>query len=58
MKHNREEIYANLVEHVENTSYRYTRCEMTSYCIGYYKVIDETIWNCISQLYADGFIDS
>lgn len=54
----KEEIYAILVEQCEKVSYRYTRYEMVSYCIGRFEQVDETTWDCINQLHADGFIDS
>lgn len=54
----KEEIYAILVEKVEKAPYTFNRYEMVSYCVGRFGQVDETILDCINQLYADGFIGS
>lgn len=52
-----DDLYAKLVKVAESGS-RMTRFEMVSWCIGYYKKVDEEMWEAINKLYLDNFIDS
>ena len=52
------DIYNTLANYLKDRTYRYSRFDMVSFCIGYYGVVDNDITDAIMQLYLDDLIES